>query len=49
VTTALADGTNGVITTRTIQWSDSCSGSSTSGSGGDGGHSYGGDGGHGDD
>jgi hypothetical protein len=40
VTTALADGTNGVITTRAIQWSDGCSGSTsvpTSGSdGGDG-------------
>jgi len=32
VTTALADGTNGVITTRTIQWSDSCSSNSGSGS-----------------
>jgi uncharacterized membrane protein YgcG len=40
VTTALADGTNGVVTTRSIQWSDSCSSNSgpgsTSGSGSSG-------------
>ena len=43
ITTALADGTNGVVTSRAIMWSNQCTGSGSSNGNGSGSGSRGGD------